>query len=141
MTTPSSTTGASAKKGYKDLIIWQRSMDLAAHVYTLSQQFPAQEQSGLASQMRYASLNIATNIAIGSKAGGRKAFREYILSACSACTELETLTQIAHRLGYITDADLQKTRGMFIDLFGMLYKFAAALKKERVAKEAEAATA
>ncbi|HEX5481139.1 MAG TPA: four helix bundle protein [Terriglobia bacterium] len=43
-------------RGYKDLLVWQKGMDLAREIYKLTQTFPAEEKFGLASQMRRAGL-------------------------------------------------------------------------------------
>lgn len=50
---------------YKDLIVWQKSMDLVEEVYLLTSEFPKEEIYGLTSQMRRASVSVPSNIAEG----------------------------------------------------------------------------
>ena len=52
---------------YKDLIVWQKSMDLAVEIYRLTEDFPKTEMYGLTSQMRRSVISIASNIAEGKK--------------------------------------------------------------------------
>jgi len=62
-------------KDYKDLIVWQRSLQLIVEIYQLTEKFPKDELYGLTSQMRRAAVSIASNIAEGSKRGTKKDFR------------------------------------------------------------------
>jgi len=51
------------KRGYKDLIVWQKAMDLVVAVYILTEQFPKEEAYGLTSQMRRCAVSVPSNIA------------------------------------------------------------------------------
>ena len=62
-------------KTYKDLIVWQKSMELVVAIYTLSDEFPKTEIYGLTSQMRRAAVSIPSNIAEGRRRGSRKDYR------------------------------------------------------------------
>jgi four helix bundle protein len=50
---------------FKDLVVWQRSVELCSHIYRLTAMFPSSEQFGLTGQMRRACVSIASNIAEG----------------------------------------------------------------------------
>ena len=83
-------------RDYRELRVWQRSVDLVEAVYLLSRELPADERFGLTSQMRRASVSVATNIAEGN---GRTHLREYLhhLSfAHGSIRELETLATIVY---------------------------------------------
>lgn len=69
-------------RSYKDLIVWQKAMDLVAVVYELTDQFPKSETYGLSQQMRRAAVSIPSNIAEGRRRGTRKDF-PYKLPATS----------------------------------------------------------
>ncbi len=75
-----------ASKNYRDLIVWQKAMDLVVTVYRLTGQFPDTERYGLTSQMQRCAVSIPSNIANGSRC------------------ELETQIMLAARLGYMDDA-------------------------------------
>ena len=63
-------------KTHRDLEVWRASIDLARSVYDLTRQYPKEELFGLVSQMRRASVSIASNIAEGAARNGNKEFRE-----------------------------------------------------------------
>ena len=62
-------------RGYEDLKVWQRAMQLVAECYRVSNAFPRQEQFGLTSQVRRSAVSVAANIAEGD---GRRYRREYV---------------------------------------------------------------
>ena len=92
---------------FKDLLVWQKSMDLVELVYHLVRRLPKEEQFELASQMRRAVVSIPSNIAEGQ---GRKTAREFLrfLSiARGSRAELETQLLLAQRLGYLTKEQIE----------------------------------
>ena len=94
-------------KNFKDLVVWQKSMDLVTSVYRATKTFPTEEKYGLANQMRRAAVSIPSNIAEGNMRTTDKDFRQFISIARGSCSELETQTIIAARLDYLRD-DEQK---------------------------------
>jgi len=60
---------------YRDLIVWQKSMDLVTLIYKLTLSFPESEKYGLTSQMRRCAISIPSNIAEGSRRDSKKDFR------------------------------------------------------------------
>jgi four helix bundle protein len=94
-------------KQFRDLSVWQRSMDLAIAVYRATKEFPPDERFGMTSQMRRAAVSIPSNIAEGH---ARHSTGEYIYSlgiARGSLAELETQAELAHRLGMLA-TDPQK---------------------------------
>ena len=83
---------------YRDLILWQKSIELAAAVYALTAQFPQEERFGLASQMQRAAVSIASNIAEGKLRGSRAEWLRFLRIAFGSGGELETQIEIAKRL-------------------------------------------
>lgn len=77
-------------KSFKDLIVWQKSMDLITNVYKISNGLPKQENFGLASQVQRAAVSIASNIAEGSKRSSRADFKHFCTIAIGSAAELET---------------------------------------------------
>lgn len=84
---------------YKDLTVWQKSMELALLIYQYTSKFPREEQFGLISQMRRAAVSIPSNIAEGSMRRGKDA-RQLLLVAFGSGAELETQLELATRLRY-----------------------------------------
>ncbi len=90
-------------ESYRDLRVWQRSMDLVCTVYSETRDFPKEELYGLVSQMRRAAVSIPSNIAEGK---GRLTDRDrshFFCQARGSLHELETQITIARRLSYISE--------------------------------------
>ena len=88
-------------KDYRDLIVWQKAMDLVETIYRATGTFPREEIYGLTSQMRRAAISIPSNIAEGN---GRNTTRDYVHflgMAYGSVKEVETQALIAERLRYI----------------------------------------
>ena len=90
-----------AVQHYRDLIAWQKSMDLVEDVYLLTQAFPREELSGLTSQIRRAAVSIPSNIAEGQGRGVGGEFAHHLRIANGSRQELETQILIGVRLGYV----------------------------------------
>lgn len=97
-------------KSFRDLIVWQRAMQLAKLLYRLTQQFPREESTGLTSQLRRAGVSIASNIAEGSGRGTRNDYRSFLRMARGSALEIQTQLLLARDLGFgipaqITEAE------------------------------------
>ena len=89
-------------KSYRDLIAWQKAMDLVTAIYRMTACFPREEIYGLTSQMRRAAVSVPSNIAEGQGRHGVAEFRHFLRQASGSLTELETQVMIAERLSYIS---------------------------------------
>jgi len=83
---------------FKELTVWQRSMQLARSVYVQTRELPADEKYGLVSQMRRCAISIPSNIAEGSKRGSRKDYVQFLRIADASAAELETQVLLAEEL-------------------------------------------
>ena len=90
-------------QGHKDLLVWQKSMDLVTQIYRLTQGFPKQEIYGLASQIQRAAVSIPSNIAEGHALKQTQAYARHLAIASGSLAEVETQLEIASRLGYNPD--------------------------------------
>lgn len=115
-------------QSYKNLIVWQKSMELVVLVYGLTDQFPKEELYGMISQMRRAAISIPSNIAEGSRRGSRKDFRNFLLHAYSSGAELETQFDIAKRLPFGKDLDYSKAGSLLDEVMRILNKMTSNLK-------------
>ncbi|MCI0355760.1 MAG: four helix bundle protein [Acidobacteria bacterium] len=93
---------------YRDLIVWQVSMELVTNVYRVTEAFPKHETYGLSGQMRRAAVSIPSNIVEGQGRNSRREFHQFLGQAKGSLVELETQLMIAGNLGYITADQLQK---------------------------------
>jgi four helix bundle protein len=85
-------------QSYRDLIVWQRAMDVAAATYQLTRLYPRDEQFGLTSQSRRAAASIAANIAEGYGRASRQAYINFLRIAQGSLKELETHLILAERV-------------------------------------------
>ena len=89
-------------KSYRDLLVWQRAVDLCVDIYAATNSFPQAENYGLTNQIRRASVSIASNIAEGF-GGTNRRFAHYLQVGLGSLAELETQLEIAKRVGYLSD--------------------------------------
>jgi four helix bundle protein len=88
-------------RSYKDLVAWQKSMDLVTATYRATAGFSKDELFGLTSQLRRAAVSIPSNIAEGQGRLSEKEFRHFLGQARGSLMEVETQVQIAENLGYL----------------------------------------
>jgi four helix bundle protein len=93
---------AQGVRSYRELRVWQQGMSLVEQVYQLTKQFPAQEVSGLTSQMRRAAVSVPSNIAEGHVRESTREYLKHLSIAQASLAELETQVEIAGRLGFIS---------------------------------------
>lgn len=108
------------KKGYKDLIVWQKSLLLVKEIYLLTGGFPKEEIYGLSSQMKRAAISIPSNIAEGSKKKSRKDFKRFLEMADGSGSELETQIDIAKSLDFGQKLDYSKVDGLLEEIMKMM---------------------
>ncbi len=92
-----------AIKSYRDLTVWQKSMDLVVSCYHESSRFPDSERYGLTSQLRRSASSVPANIAEGWGRGSSKEYLRFLSIAYGSLVELETHIQIAARLEYMDE--------------------------------------
>jgi len=107
-------------KSHKDLIVWQKAVDLSMLIYKLTNTFPQREIYGLSSQMRRAAISIASNIAEGRARHTRKDFSHFLHMAFGSAAELETQLLIARRLSFLDDDAHGKTNSFLSEVSKML---------------------
>lgn len=87
---------------YRELLVWQQSMELVKQVYQMTKSFPRDEIYGLTSQLRRAAVSVASNIAEGQGRESRPEFYQFLCKARGSLMEIETQILIAIELGYVT---------------------------------------
>ena len=86
---------------YRNLTVWQRSMDLAEDLYDASAGFPSDERFGLTAQLRRCAVSIPSNIAEGYGRNSPKSFAYFLSVAMGSLKEAETQLLLAQRFGMI----------------------------------------
>ena len=104
---------------YKDLLVWQKSVDLVDEVYGFTAQFPDFEKFGLANQLRRAAVSIPSNLAEGS-VRGKKDFARFIRMARGSLAEVETQCLIASRRKFISQQQYEMLETQTVQISKML---------------------
>jgi four helix bundle protein len=87
-------------KSYRDLLVWQKAMELTVETYRFSSSFPRSETYGLTSQLRRAGVSVPSNIAEGYGRRSRKEYVQFLCISQGSLKELETQVILAQRLNY-----------------------------------------
>ncbi len=88
---------------FKDLVVWQRAMEMVTEVYKLTDSFPKREVYSLTDQIRRAAVSVPSNIAEGQAHHNNREFVHFLRHSSGSLAELETKLRIAETVGY-TDA-------------------------------------
>jgi len=106
---------------YKELIVWQKAIELIVCVYKITDAFPVKEQYNLVSQINRATVSIATNIAEGAGRKTKKDFNRFLSISMGSSSELETLLIISSKLNFIKEEELNKLSSSNNEIQRMLY--------------------
>jgi four helix bundle protein len=115
-------------RSFKDLIVWQRSMDLAVSIYRTTQKLPASEQFGLTSQLRRAAVSIPSNIAEGYGRQSTGNYRQFLSISRGSLMELETQIDICERLKYLAQSDTENIFKEITEITKMLTSLISKIK-------------
>jgi four helix bundle protein len=118
-----------AVQNFRDLIAWQRAVDLALEVYRITKTFPREEIYGLTSQLRRAAVSIPSNIAEGQGRRTSRDFLHFLAIARGSLAEIETQLFIAARLGYVGNADEVALNARIVELHRILNGLINSLQK------------
>ena len=114
---------------YRDLIVWQKSIELVVEIYKLTSKFPKGEIYGLTSQIRRAAVSIPSNIAEGKMRGGNIEFRRFLFIAFASGAELETQIIISKKLPQSIKLDYNKVDGILEEVMKILNKLISQLEQ------------
>lgn len=115
-------------RDFRQLNVWDEAHKLTLEIYKLTKEFPKEELFGLTSQMRRASVSIASNIAEGCGRGSNKEYAQFIQIALGSAYEIDYQILLAKDLGYLTN-DVYKSLNERVDKTKR--QLAALLKKVR----------
>lgn len=107
-------------KDFKDLIVWQKAMDVTAEIYNLVKRLPKEETYALSDQMRRCAVSIPSNIAEGQARNSNKEFIQFLAIAKGSKAELETQLLLCVKIGYLTETEIVKTRNLLQEIGKMI---------------------
>jgi four helix bundle protein len=118
-------------KTFRDLLIWQKSMNLVTEIYQLTNSFPKEEIYGLSSQIRRSAISIPSNIAEGYGRDGNSDYLRFLNISISSLFEIQTQLEISYNLKYINQIQFNKTNGESREIERMLSAFIRKIKDRK----------
>ena len=118
-------------KSYRELVVWQKAIQLTVLVYQISKAFPREEIYGLTSQMRRCAVSIPSNIAEGAGSLNTPEYQHFLGIARGSHFELQTQLTIARELGFGEAAQMEEIEGLSIDIGKMISSTLTSLSIDR----------
>jgi four helix bundle protein len=113
---------------FRQLVVWQRSMELVLLVYEITRSFPREEIYGLSAQVRRAAVSIPSNIAEGYARKSTRELVQYLGIADGSLAEVQTQLLIAEALGYCESKAIDRAMGMIDESQRMLHSMQSSLR-------------
>lgn len=114
-------------RNFKDLKVWEKAHHLCLSIYTVTNNFPAEEKFGIISQLRRASVSVPTNISEGCGYDTQKEFARFLRIASGSISEVEYLVLLSKDLDYITQEEHDILTKESISIRKMLYRLVQSL--------------
>lgn len=114
-------------QSYRDLLVWQKSIELVTEIYRLTEHFPKTEMFGLTNQMRRSAISIPSNIAEGYARRSRAEYLQFLRIAFGSGAELETQILISQNLGLFETHDPATTKSLLEEVMKILNKLISTL--------------
>ena len=115
-------------RSYRDLLVWQRAMDVAVAVYELSRTWPREELFGMTSQSRRAAASVAANIAEGYGRATKLSYISFLRIAQGSLKELETHLILANRVGIAAQQPTEEILSQTNEIGRMLHALMGKLR-------------
>lgn len=107
-------------KTHKDLLVWEKSIDLVEQIYKFTKQFPKEELYGITNQMRRCAVSIPANIAEGSGRKNKAEFIQFLHIALGSASELETHLIISQRIGFLSSNSYDEIMNALNEIIKMI---------------------
>ncbi|MGH7623982.1 MAG: four helix bundle protein [Gemmatimonadaceae bacterium] len=115
-------------RDHRDLVVWQKAMDLVVIVYRLTGGLPKQERFALADQLRRAAISVPANIAEGNGRVHRGEYVHHLSIAYGSISEVSSLLEISLRLDYFTPDQLGAASELIDHIRRMLHRLMSVLR-------------
>lgn len=119
-----------AVRSFKDLIVWQKSVDLISTIYRLTATFPKIETYGLSSQLQRAAVSVAANIAEGNGRDSTKEYIHHLSYSLGSLAEVETYLVVSVRLAYVQQSEILNLESKCDEIGKMLRSLQKALRSK-----------
>ena len=117
-------------QSYRDLVAWNKAMELVTEIYRVTHNFPKEELFGLMSQLRRAAVSIPSNIAEGKGRLSKGEFRQFLGNARGSLAELGTQILIAQNLNYLDEAEANRILVMVEEVGKVINGLLSAVKNQ-----------
>lgn len=105
---------------FKELLVWQKSIDFVTEIYRITETFPKTEVYGLISQIRRVAVSIPSNIAEGNSRRSKPDYLQFLKISRGSCAEVETQLVISKNLGFFNEDDYLQLNQEIIEISKML---------------------
>lgn len=105
---------------FKELLVWQKSIDFVAEIYGITENFTKSEMYGLVSQIRRAAVSVPSNIAEGNSRRSKPDYLQFLKISRGSCAEVETQLIISKKLNFLNEKHYLKLNQEIIEISKML---------------------
>ncbi|MEQ8904673.1 four helix bundle protein [Ekhidna sp.] len=112
---------------FRELKVWQRAIDLATLIYSLTKSFPESEKYGLTSQLQRAAISVSSNIAEGSGRQTKPDFKHFLSIALGSLYEIESQLVVSQKLNYISEEAVNTAISEVTEIQKMIYSLRSKL--------------
>jgi four helix bundle protein len=120
----------SGNKPHRNLLAWQKSMDLAVEIYGATKNFPKEEIYGLTGQLRRAAVSVPSNIAEGAADRTSQQFSNFLSNAIGSLNEIDTQLELGLRLGYLPKNEYDRLFKLLDECLALTYGLRKSIKRE-----------
>ncbi|HEX3244063.1 MAG TPA: four helix bundle protein [Chloroflexota bacterium] len=117
-----------APRDFRELIVWQKGMELAQAVYRVARLLPAEETYGLSAQLRRAAVSVPSNIAEGYARRTTRELVQFVGVAQGSLAELQTQIELSRLLGYVSDESADSSLSLIQECQRLLHSMQATLR-------------
>ena len=117
-----------SNKPHRNLVAWQKTMDLAVAIYEVTKRFPREEIYALTSQLRRAAISAPSNIAEGAAGRTNKQFYNYLSNSIGSLNEIDTQLELGLRLGYFSKEEYDHTYKLMDECIALTYGLRKSLR-------------
>ena len=117
-----------SNKPHRNLLAWQKGMDLAVAIYEITRQFPKEEIYGLTGQLRRAAVSVPSNIAEGAADRTAQQFSNFLSNSIGSLNEIDTQLELGLRLDYLPKNDYDRLFKVLDECVALTYGLRKSLK-------------
>ena len=118
-----------SRGSYRDVIAWQKGVELCLEIYSVTKAFPTSERFGLTGELRKTARSIVCNIAEGHRRRSATEFARFLDIARGSQAEVDTQLFLAMRLGYLEGQPLSEILELCDEVGALIYSLASAIRR------------